>query len=153
MRYLIAIVITCCAAFTVTSQTRTFENVTIEHVLNGIVSMDRIDTTRDGNLIVRGDTFDVAWRTSGERIVQMGIRVRYGMDSVLRTSIPDRVYIMLARIYGFRSGTMPMTVVQRWNDHLAWLIQENRIGTVGVGRGYPDVVIHMGPESYQLSIH
>lgn len=153
MRYMITFVIICCVALAATAQTRTFQNVTIERVLGGIVNMNRIDTTRDGDMIIRGDTFDVMWRILGERITSMGVRVRYGMDSALRTSIPDRVYIMIARIYGFRSGTMPTVVVQRWNEHLAWLIRQNRIGTVGVGRGYPDVVIHVSKGSYYLSIH
>jgi len=153
MRYLIVIVITCCAAFTATSQTKTFQNVTIERVLNGIVSMDRMGTTHDGELIIRTDTFDVLWRMSGERIVQLGIRVRYGMDSALSTGIPDRVYAMLARIYGFRNDQMPETIVKHWNDHLAWLIQKNRPGTLGMGKGYPNVVVHMSQEAYYLSIY
>lgn len=150
----IAIVLAlCCMTSIATAQSRTFQNVTIERVLGGIVGMQKIDTMPDGAFLVQTDTFDVLWRTSGERLTHLGIRVRYTLDSALRTGIPVPVIAMIARIYGFRTDTMPHTVIQHWNDHLAWLIQKQRPGTVGMGRGYPNVVIHMSRESYYLSLY
>lgn len=153
MRYVTLVIVLCCTASIAVAQSRTFQNVTIERILSGIVDMKKIDSMPDGTLMIPADTFDVTWRMSGTQLIHLGIRVRYTLDSALRTGIPAPVLAMIARIYGFRMDAMPGTITLHWNDHLAWLIQKQRPGTVGMGRGYPNVVIHMSRESYYLSLY
>lgn len=156
MRYVVLAATFLALASMVPAQSRTFRNVSIEHILSGVVDIGTAEMTSDSGevaeWVIRTNTVDVYWRMWDDQLMSIGVRVRYGMDRALHTRFPDPVYTLVANLYGFRNGIMPYSVVEQWNGHLAWLIRHQRAGTVGIG-GHPMITVHMGPETYYMSIH